>query len=110
MHAHLQCANSGTQEVRHFFVGTTFNMFHDEGFPEGWRQLRECGIEVLPQFRAVEVLIGAREARGLIVFVVAQVRAPNVLQPVLSPVCNDPEEPGIESTADFTEMVIGLDE
>lgn len=60
-------------------------MFHDEGFPKRWGQLREGFIEVLPQFSAVEVLIGRRVTGGLIVLVIAQVRAPNVLQPILAP-------------------------
>ena len=85
MHAHLQSAYGGPQKVRHLFVGASFNMFHDEGFPKGRGQLRERGIEVGPQFRAVQVLIGARVAGRLIVFVVTQMRAPNVLQLSLHP-------------------------
>jgi hypothetical protein len=38
------------------------------------------------------------------------VRAPDVLEPILAAVRNDPEYPGIEPPAHFRQMLVGLDE
>src|SRR6185312_1659418 len=40
----------------------------------------------------------------------AEMRPPNVLEPVLATVRNDPEHPGIEPPADFGKVLIRLDE
>ena len=67
-------------------------------------------IEIRAKLGPVQLLIGSRIAGRLIVFIVAQVRAPNVLQPVLAPVCYDPENPGVEASAHLSEVLVRLDE
>ena len=64
----------------------------------------------LLQLGPVELFFGRRVARGLVVLVVAEVRAADVLQPVLAAVRDDPEHPGIEPPAHLGEMLVRLDE
>ena len=62
------------------------------------------------QLSPIQLLFRRRVGRRLIVLVVAQMRAADVLQPILAAVRDDPEHPGIETTAHLGEVLIRLDE
>ena len=67
-------------------------------------------VEVRPEFVTVQFLVRRREVGGLVVLLVRGVGPADVLQPVLAPVGDDAEHPGVEPAAHFGEVVVRLDE
>src|SRR5688572_10179931 len=84
-------------------------MLHHERFPQRRRQCRQRTVQITAQLRPVELLIRRRERQGLIILLVAQVRSPNVLQPILAAIGHDAEDPGIEATMHLSEVLIRFD-